>query len=194
VCSSDLNYDKDGNPYKDGAVKDGFWDTSPDGIRRPLQFTMLVNRDQNNMLRNDAAVLMKSQLEKAGITVELKLESWSDYSLMVKQKNFDLALCGCYLSPVPDYSFLVGTGGSLNVGGYSNAGIDTLLGEVQTETDANSLKAKMGELQAAIIDELPVISLYFRTHSLLTTPDIMGVSGVREESAFSQISQWYIGS
>jgi hypothetical protein len=54
------------------------------------------------------------------------------------------------------------------------------------------LKLKINDLQERIIDDLPIVSLYFRTHSLLTSPDIRGVSGVKEESAYDSISQWYI--
>ena len=180
------NLKADGTPGQDG-----YWDTSPDGVQRNLQFTLLANRDDNNTLRNDAAIQIKSQLEKAGIKVEIKADSWEQYTKMVAEKRFDLALCGCYLSPVPDYRYLLGTGGALNVGGYSNEEMDKLLEDIIKAPDSKSLKVKMSALQDSVINDLPIISLYFRTHTLMTTPGLNGVTGVREESAFAEISQWY---
>lgn len=171
---------------------DGYWDTSPDGAKRDLKFTLLANRDDNNTLRNDAATLMAGQLDKAGIKVEVDAEPWDKYSQMIKEGRFDLALCGCYLSPVPDYKFLLGTGGAMNVGGYTSTDMDKLLDDISKASDSTSLKVKIGSLQSLVIEDLPIISLYFRTHTLLTTPDLQGVAGAREDSAFAEISQWYI--
>jgi peptide/nickel transport system substrate-binding protein len=175
------------------AGQDGFWDTSPDGVKRDLRFTLLTNRDETSTLRYDAALLIAGQLEEAGIRVEVKSAAWKDYDQMLKQRVFDLALCGSYLSPVPDYSALFASGGKLNIGGYHSADVDGMLQGILEASDANMLKLRIDELQNAVIEDLPIISLYFRTHSLLTVPDLRNVSGPREESAYARISQWYIG-
>lgn len=173
----------------------GYWDTSPEGMKRELKFTLLMNRDENNTLRNDAALLMEGQLEKVGITVELKAASWEDYKRMVKEKQFDLALCGTYLSPVPDYRYLLGSDGALNIGGYKSEAMDGLLDSILDSADGATLKVKIGELQSSVIEDLPILCLYFRTHSLLTTPTLHSVtgavSGAREDSAYAMISQWF---
>jgi peptide/nickel transport system substrate-binding protein len=171
--------------------KDGFFDTSPEGVKRDLKFTLLTNRDENNTLRNDAAVLMAGQMGKAGIKVDLKTASFTEYSSMLTEKRFDMALCGCYVSPVPDYSFLLSSSGLMNIGGYKSDKMDTLLTDILKAPDSQTLKVKMGELQTEVIDDLPIISLYFRTHSLLTSPSVKGVTGVREDSAYGKLSQWY---
>jgi ABC-type transport system substrate-binding protein len=174
---------------------DGFWDISPDGLKRNLVFTLLANQDENNTIRSDAAVLMASQLEKAGIKVELKTATWDDYTNMLNEKRFDLALCGCYLSPVPDYKPLLGSGGALNVGGYQSQEMDSLLESILQSPRSDILKVNIGELQSRIIEDLPIICLYFRYHSLMTSLDLKSVSdsisGAREEDAFARISQWY---
>lgn len=174
---------------------DKYWDLSPDGVSRELKFTLLMNRDENNTLRNDAALLIAGQLDKAGIKVELKTASWTDYQQMLKEKQFDLALCGCYVSPVPDYKFLLGSGGALNVGGYKSDAMDSLLDSIVQSADGATLKVKIGELQTAVIEDLPILCLYFRTHSLLTSPVLQSmsgaVSGAKEDAAYSKISQWF---
>ena len=185
------NYDAEGKPGTDG-----YWDTSPDGTKRNLTLTLLTNRDENNTIRNDAANLMADQMAKAGIKVEIQAESWDDYKNMIKEKRFDIVLTSCYLSPIPDYRFLLGTGGLLNIGGYSSSEMDTLLDKVIESPKSDSLKVNIAALQNAIIDELPIMCLYFRTHSLLTSTGLKSVtgsvSGAREESAFAKISQWYV--
>jgi len=174
--------------------KDGYWDISPDGVARQLKFTLLTNRDDNNTLRSDAAALIAGQLDKAGIKVDVKAVTWDDYNSKLKDKAFDLALCGCYLSPVPDFSILLSSHGALNVGGYKSTSMDSLLTGILNAKDSSELKVKTGDLQSKVIDDLPFISLYFRTHSLLTTPALKNVSGVREDSAFSSINQWFVGN
>lgn len=170
--------------------RDGFYDTSPDGVNRELKFTLLANMEENNTLRNDAAQLIAGQLAKAGIRVTVDAENWDNYNTELQQGRFDMAMCGCYLSPVPDYTFLIGAKGALNVGKYSSGDMDQKLAAVLQSPDSKTLQVNMADLQTEIINELPIISLYFRTHSLLTSTDVKGVSGVREDSAYSGISQW----
>ncbi len=184
------NYDAKGE-----AGKDGYWDTSPDGVRRDLTFTLLTNRDETNTIRNDAALLIASQLGKAGIRTEVKSVAWTDYDKMIKEKRFDLALCGTYLSPVPDYRALLGSDGELDVGGSATSDMDTLLADVLNSPDSASLKVKIGVLQNKIIEDLPILCLYFRNHTLLTSNDLKSltgtVAGAREDDAYARINQWY---
>jgi peptide/nickel transport system substrate-binding protein len=171
---------------------DGIFDLSPDGVIRKIHLTLLANREENDTLRYDAAKLIADQLNKAGFEVEVVMLPWDQYNTTIKEKHFDLAMCGTYLSPVPDYSFLLRSDGALNSGGWGSGDMDKLLDEISTSSDSKVLALRMADLQTSIIENLPIISLYFRTHSLLTAPKVRGVSGAGEESAFANISEWFI--
>lgn len=174
------------------AKEDGIWSRSPDGMERNLKIRILTNREETNTLRVDTARLIADQLTAAGIQTEVVTLGWDEYLNKLQEKDFDLALCGSYLSPVPDLSFLLRTDGSLNIGGWGNADIDAKLDQIVQTAKSEELGLRMAELQGVIIDELPIISLYFRTHSLLTSPNLLGVTGVREESAYANMAQWYL--
>jgi peptide/nickel transport system substrate-binding protein len=174
------------------ADADGNWMQDPGGVQRTLKMRILTNREESDTLRVDSARLIADQLKEVGIDAQVDIEDWDTYLTKLKDKDYDLALCGCYLSPVPDLGFLLRTDGALNTGGWGNDSMDEILDQIVEINDSKKLSLRMADLQSAIIEELPIISLYFRTHSLLTSPSLQGVSGVQEDSAYANLSQWYL--
>ena len=178
--------------WKRAQDNDELWGTSPDGVNRPLKIRILTNREESDTLRVDSARLIADQLKAVGIDAEVNIQDWDKYLTMLQEGNYDLALCGAYLSPVPDLSFLLRSDGALNTGHWGSDKMDEMLDKIVQSADSKELSLRMAELQSAIIEELPVISLYFRTHSLLTSPNLQGISGVREEAAYADLSQWFL--
>jgi peptide/nickel transport system substrate-binding protein len=111
---------------------------------------------------------------------------------MVKEGRFDLLLAGWYMNDIPDLRFAVRSDGSQNLSGYNDVEMDELLDEVMQSYTRETISASFERVQQKIIEDLPIISLYFRTHTLLTRRNITNVIQVKEESAYSSIQYWNI--
>lgn len=185
-------FDQAGWKYLDD--DDPWLDVSPQGLERDFTLTLLVNEDPEKPQRFETANIIVKQLKEAGIYVVLDAQPWDAYVMKLENGNFDLALAGIYLTDIPDLNFLLGTEGDKNYSDYSSVQMDTLLGTVLRQDTADTLKFAYSQLQSYIIEELPVISLYFKTHTLLTTKAIVNVSDVRESDAYNRIAEWGIDS
>ncbi len=176
-------YLEDGDPWLD---------VSPDGVEMDFSLTLLANNDGENPHRTEAAQYIAKQLEEVGIKVEVKSEEWIEYQNMVQEGRFDLVLGGWYLNDIPDFRFALKSDGSQNISGYKNTEMDEMLVNVMQRKTREGMSSAYEVLQQKIIEELPIISLYFRTHTLLTKNKISNVMQVTEEDAYSSIQYWTI--
>ncbi|MDD3243056.1 MAG: ABC transporter substrate-binding protein [Eubacteriales bacterium] len=171
---------------------DGIWDQAPDGSARKLTFDILVNIDDDASLRRDTALILADQLGKIGMEINVKSVSWDSYKTQLENGTYDLAMAGVYMNPVPDWRYLLRSDGAMNYGKWRIEALDTALDAVQSAPDRDSLKLATDALQTVIMDQLPIIGLYFRTHTLMTATDISGVGAIQEENAFGSIAEWYL--
>ncbi|HWQ59116.1 MAG TPA: peptide ABC transporter substrate-binding protein [Clostridia bacterium] len=161
-----------------------------------MTLTLLVN-DSTDAVRKTAAEQIKAQLEAIGIHVELVTAAYalgneeSEYIQKLRSGAFDLALAGfnlgfdCSLAP-----YLSGSG-ARNYGGYSNAGIEQLVANLNTAATEGDYIAAASALQMAFVEELPFITLYFRLNSVLYNSDIIGIAEMREPDVLRGIASWY---
>jgi peptide/nickel transport system substrate-binding protein len=170
--------------------EDPWLDVDPDGNEMDYTLTLLTNNDNDSPQRYEAATFIKRQLEKIGIKVEIKAEDWDIYKSMVNEGRFDLLLAGRYLSDIPDLRSMLKSDGIRNSSGYKNAEMDDLLIAVMESKTRESIEKNYEKLQQKIVDDVPIISLYFRTHTLLTRNNIVGVTHVTEDNAFASINTW----
>lgn len=171
---------------------DAWLDVSPSGVEDEFSLVLLTYNDPDRSLRYDAARLIQSQLAEAGIRVELRFESWDVYVQMMKEGTFDLLLTGWYMSDIPDFSYAFGSDSEGNLSGYRSETMDALLEEALQQSTQDGLQDVTDRIYQIIVDDLPIISLYFRTHTLLTTLPVQGVHNITEENAYGGIADWFI--
>lgn len=58
---------------------------------------------------------------------------------------------------------------------YSNSKLDELLDKIPVIQDTQEFKDTYKKIQQHLIEELPIISLYYRTSSLLAGPNVHGI-------------------
>ncbi len=174
----------------------GYQDSDGDGMLEkngtPLTLTIIVNENAVTSARADAAKLAAQQLKKIGIAATVSVLNWTQYQAALSSGNFDLAFAGFSIPLDGDLSFLVRSNGAYNYGGYSSATMDQYLDAMRAATTESEITAAASNVQKLWTAELPIISLYFRTNSVVSAYKIKGISTMRDVDVFREIDQWYI--
>jgi peptide/nickel transport system substrate-binding protein len=142
----------------------------------PLKFELLVSSGDAATLQ--FAQLLKSQLEKAEITMDIKLLLFNEIvTLQQQHKHPGMTLIGWSGRIDPDgnvYDFNY-TGRPNNDSAYSNKDVDALLDQTRTATDQAKRKELFQKAQKTfVVDDPSRIFYSFNAAQLLTAKSIQG--------------------
>jgi peptide/nickel transport system substrate-binding protein len=174
---------------------DGVLDKTTDGRKTDLSFTILTNND--NDFRRDTVSLIAEHLALVGFKVQTELVGWDQLqNERMLNHQFDAVLTGYYLDYVHDLRFAlhsnqIGTGLN-NFIRYRSPELDSLLDTAAKAYTEDERKAVYQKIQQHITEELPLISLYFRTGSLLVDNRVHGIGKIGELSLYRDIKDWYL--
>ena len=70
--------------------------------------------------------------------------------------------------------------------------MDGLLDRIDQINDPSEFKDIYKRIQEILVDELPIISLYYRTSSIITNERVHGIRAPRELMIFRDINEWYL--
>ena len=112
-----------------------------------LSISLLCNSD--NKRRSDAAELIVSQLNKAGIAATLKSVSYEEYSALIAAKNFDMYIAETEIPQNMDFSAIVTKGAALAFGFSADAQPQTDGGTAQTDGSAGQADNAAGQTDDA---------------------------------------------
>lgn len=162
-----------------------------------LTLRLLVNTVSQNMIRSDAAKKIQEQFAKVGITVEVieaefNREDGGEYLRMLKEGDFDIALCGFNMSMAYDLRAVLSSSGDRNYGRYSSAEMDSLVTALYMSKDEAETRANAGALMKGFTEELPFMVLYYRMNSLIYTSELKGVTALRKPDILRNIENWYM--
>ncbi len=107
---------------------------------------------------SDMATIIKEQLAKVGIEVQLEEYDLATYiQKVLNGGDFDLTLLDGFQGPDPDNLTLrVGTGGDINVMGYSNPAVDELLSKGAETSNIEERAKYYFEVQEILSQDLPI--------------------------------------
>ena len=158
-----------------------------------LEISLLIPENKENTYRHDVAENIQSQLLECGIKVTIDEVDQTTYPQMLESGNFDLALCSFYLDEYPDISFLVGTGGAKNYGGFSDSELDQLLGACTSALSETAMSEAFAAMEQRFVAVMPQIGLYFKTNALLYDSSVIAIKGVvRDLNIYTTLPQWYM--
>jgi peptide/nickel transport system substrate-binding protein len=150
--------------------------TDPDAARALIEEAGLAGttvdfKCPNDRYLNDEAVCqaITAMLAQAGLNVLLDAMPVQNYWPELRADNFDMYLLGWspgtfdaehplrFLASTPNEEKRLG---SWNFGGYSNARVDELLPQIQSEIDAQTRQAMIDETHRILHDEVAYVPLY----------------------------------
>lgn len=127
--------------------------------------TLLVNAE--NSFKVAAADYLASALSAFDLQVHVRALPWAEYSAALAAGNFDLYYGEVKLTADWNLTRLLGTGGSLNYGGYADPLTDQLL------ANCASSPAEMEQLCARLKAQVPLVPVCFKTSSVLSQAGVI---------------------
>lgn len=190
----------------------GLKDSNEDGILemdgKEISLKLITNT--LNPLRSKTAKLIKEDLEKVGIGIDIypqvgedkeevtkeEIESqWININEEIQKGDYDIVLVGWQLSVIPDLSFAFHSSqikNGMNFINYSNEKMDELLEKAFLNGSRNAKVEAYKDLQDFIVEEIPYSSLFFKNKSLLLDSKIMGDINPTPANPYKGIKDLYI--
>ena len=145
----------------------------PDGKGFP-HMELLYNTSEGH--RAIAEAVQQMWKENLGIEVQLVNEEWKVYLDSQRTLNYQVCRAAWIADYVDPNSFLDMwlTGGGNNDTGWSNAEYDRLIAEASREANTERRKEIFQKAETILMNELPVIPIYFYTRVGLRRPEVKG--------------------
>lgn len=160
---------------------------------KELEISLLVNKE--NLQRMNVAKALKKMYKDIGITLEIVEADEEDFMEKVQNRQYDLFLGGWDLSIIPDLSFAIHSAYAetgTNYGNYVDEKMDALLTEAFSAKSNEQLKSAYSKLQLYAAEQLPYLSLHFRTAALITNEKIKGDINPHHMNIYQNIHKWHI--
>lgn len=118
------------------------------------------------------------QMWKKNLNVDVRLlnQDWKVYQSTTRSLNYDLARAGWIGDVVDPMNFLELwlTGGGNNQTGYANPDYDALIRQAYAEADDAKRLAILKQAEDIVLEDLPMIPVYFYTRKYLQSPEVKG--------------------
>ncbi|MDU2147186.1 MAG: peptide ABC transporter substrate-binding protein [Paeniclostridium sordellii] len=136
-----------------------------DEIKR-LDLKILVNKENSERVK--AAYVIKENLNEIGIKSTISELEGTALSEALDKKDYDLALIGWELSPIPDATDII------NYSGYSDEKLTGYLNSLKNSTNVSNTKDIYKSIQKYTRDNVPFISIGISDDYLVTNKRIEG--------------------
>ncbi|WP_411167542.1 peptide ABC transporter substrate-binding protein [Clostridium sp. MB05] len=145
----------------------------PNGEGLPT-FEFMYNTEGSH---KDVAQVIQQDWAKIGVKVELTNQEWKVFLNTRQQGGYQIARHGWNGDYVDPMTFLDmwETGGGNNDAGFSNAEYDKLLVDARKETDPDKRWELMRKAEDILMDEAPIVPLYYYTKVKGAKPEVKGV-------------------
>lgn len=165
--------------------KNNVWQKTINNKNVQLKFRLLVN--SNDELRVKVAENIKQQLEDVGIKIDIiKLSSITSY---IENKNYDIALVEMSMGLSPNLTVFFGED---NLSNYENQEAKNITQEIREIKDENLLKEKYNKLLEIYKAEVPYVSLYFSSSTLIYNSKLVGAVTPTWYNLYYNIENWKI--
>ena len=145
----------------------------PDGKGFPA-IELLYNTQESHRIIAEA--IQQMWKKNLGIDARLLNQEWKVYLDSQRQLNYQICRAGWTGDYVDPNTFLDMwlTGGGQNETGWSNKEYDRLIGEAARTGDAAARLELFQKAETILMDEVPIIPIYFYTRQHLISPKVKG--------------------
>lgn len=154
-----------------------------------VQLTLLVNKE--NSFKVDAAKRIAEDLSHHDLQISVKTLPWEQYLAALQSGNFDLYYGECRLTADWDLSSIIGSGGNLNYGSYSDADTDSLLDACMRSADTDRAAA-FTALCSHLQEQAPILPICFKNVSVLLPSDAVETITPTAANPFYDLPEWNI--
>lgn len=162
------------------------WTKVVDNRYLKIELGLVVNKNSSNMVK--VAKDIKKQLEKIGIIININAVSKAQYNQYVINKNYDLILLNNNYGYSPSLQKFFGDD---NLSKYNNDEIKNILDDVRYIRDENEVKQRYSRIIEIYNDEVPYISLFFNTNTMIYSNSLRGTINPNSYNLFYNIETWY---
>jgi oligopeptide transport system substrate-binding protein len=149
---------------------------------------ILINTSEAH--RTIAEAIQEMWKKHLGIQVSVSNQDWSVYLDTQKNLKYDISRAGWVGDYLDPYTFLSlwQTGDGNNQTGWSHRRYDELMGASLREGDTAKRLAILREAELILLDELPVLPIYWYVRNFLVRPEVQGLkSSLLEHTCFKAI-------
>ncbi|NBG87919.1 ABC transporter substrate-binding protein [Isachenkonia alkalipeptolytica] len=156
--------------------------------------TLEILVKENHPPRVMAAEILKEQMGQLGFEITLVAEDSAGIEQRLDEGDFDLYFGSWDLGYLPDLSFAFHSdfAGRTNFMNYKNEEVDEILEEAFRAPDQEEKKAQFEELQKALKEEQPIISLYFLKDTYISGEALHGELAPRASHIFANLENWFV--
>ena len=151
-----------------------------------IELDLVANKTQKNMLKVDKKV--KEQLESVGIRVNIIEATEKQYNSHKKNKDYDILLESVSYGYSPSLNKYFKDN---NLANYENDEITKILKETENIQNENEIKQNYTKITEIYNTEVPYISLYFDTNTMIYSNKIKGEVTPNSYNLFYGIENWY---
>jgi len=126
--------------------------------------------------RSIAEAIQQMWKKHLGIDAQLVNQEWKVYLDSQRQLNYQVCR-GSWIGDYPDPNSFLDmwvTGGGNNETGFSNAEYDRLIREAGMTADPKARMEIFHKAEVLLMDEMPIIPIYFYTKNFLMKPNVKG--------------------
>lgn len=171
-------------------LNDGESVRSKDGENGKTKLSLRILVNTENEQRRQIAKSMADELMSIGFEIKVEEVSFSQYSNKIASRDYDIVIGGWNLSMDNDLNELFGSGKN-NILGYNDEKMNEYIADIYNAVGESSVKEAYGNAQKYISEELPYISIAFKTGKFYSGSDIMGGGEIFFNSIFNGVYGWY---
>ena len=138
------------------------------------QAEILINTSENH--RKIAEAIQAMWRDTLGVDIGIFNQEWKVYLDSQSSLNYDVSRAGWIADYVHPMTFLeiFTAGNGNNDTGWENAEYDRLIRAAQTASSEDERTALMAQAEAILLDELPVVPIYWYTRPRMIDPRVDG--------------------